>query len=100
MRPLFLVLLTAMATSAQAADLQPKTVAAFDRYVQATERRMADAAEPFLRIDGLPEAQRKAALAALGTGEFVIDSIKTTVHAKRTGPRVEPHLQHPHRPGR
>ena len=78
MRPLFLVLLTAMATSAQAADLQPKTVAAFDRYIQATERRMADPAEPFLRVDGLPEAQRKAALAALGKGEFVIDSLKTT----------------------
>ena len=39
---------------------------------------MADAAEPFLRVDGLPEAQRKAALAALAKGEFVIDSLETT----------------------
>ncbi len=77
MRPLLLVLLSAMASSAQAADLQAKTVAAFDRYVQATERRMADAAQPFLRVDAMPEAPRKTALAALRKGEFVIDSLTT-----------------------
>jgi hypothetical protein len=49
MKRLALVLVFA-ASSASAADLQPRTVAAFDRYVRATEARL-DSNAPFLVTD-------------------------------------------------
>jgi hypothetical protein len=69
------VVLGRLAPAAAAADLQPRTVAAFDRYVRATEAQMA--AEPFLRIDGLSDAERRAKLAALGRGEVYIERLST-----------------------
>ena len=42
-----------------AADLQPRTVAAFERYVAVTQSRLEK--EPFLRLDVLPEASRRRA---------------------------------------
>jgi hypothetical protein len=59
--------------AAGAAELQPRTVAAFDRYVRATEARL-DGSGPFLWIDSLPQAQRQTRLAEL----------------RRTGVLIEP----------
>jgi hypothetical protein len=58
-----------------AADLQPRTVAAFDRYVRATEAQMVS--DPFLRIDGLPDAERRAKLAELSRGGLYIERLST-----------------------
>jgi hypothetical protein len=69
------ILFNFVAASAAAADLQPGTVAAFDRYVRVTEAQMS--ANPFLRVDGLPEAERRARLAGLGRGEFFIERLTT-----------------------
>ena len=74
---LFLLCLTALGTRpAAAADLQPRTVAAFERYVRATEARMA-ASTQFLWTDSLPEPQRKTAADTLRRGEFVIEPLTT-----------------------
>ena len=58
-----------------AAELQPRTVAAFDRYVRATESQLK--AESFLRVDKLPAAQRTEALALMRRGELWIEAPKT-----------------------
>ena len=58
-----------------AADLQPRTVAAFDRYVRVTEGQMTP--DPFLRIDGLPEAERREILGGLLRGELHIERLST-----------------------
>jgi hypothetical protein len=58
-----------------AAELQPRTVAAFDRYVRATEGQLR--AEPFLRVDKLPEARRTEALALMRRGELSIEAPRT-----------------------
>jgi hypothetical protein len=69
-------LLLGLATSApsHAADLQPRTVATFDRYVHTIETQMPRR-PAFLRIDGAADEQRRAAHDALARGELVIDSI-------------------------
>jgi hypothetical protein len=67
--------------AAAAADLQPRTVAAFDRYVRATEAQMAP--EPFLRIDGLSNAERPAKLDALSRGEIYIERLSTREAGKQ-----------------
>ncbi len=75
-RPSAGVILVVLLTSAvAAADLQPNTVAAFDRYVRATEGLMA--VEPFLRIDGLNEAEREETLAEVRRGEVYIERLST-----------------------
>ena len=75
-RPSAGVILFVLLTSAvAAADLQPNTVAAFDRYVRATEVLMA--AEPFLRIDSLNEAEREKTLAEVRRGEVYIERLST-----------------------
>ncbi len=66
-----------MAVPAAAADLEPRTVAAFDRYVAATEAEAA-AARQFLAIDALAAAERRAALARLRRGELVVERPQTT----------------------
>ena len=58
-----------------AAELQPQTIAAFDRYVRATENQLK--AEPFLRVDRLPAARRTEALALMRRGGLSIDVAKT-----------------------
>ena len=45
------------AVPATPADLQPRTVAAFDRYVQVAEAGMS-AGGLFLWVDGLPESEQ------------------------------------------
>ncbi|HEY6508756.1 MAG TPA: hypothetical protein VIY56_12140 [Vicinamibacterales bacterium] len=58
------------------AELQNRTVAAFDRYVRATEA-LASGAGPFLWIDGLPDAERRARLDMVAKGGLVIEPLTT-----------------------
>ena len=58
-----------------AAELQPRTIAAFDRYVRATESRLKT--EPFLWVDGLPPARRTEALALMRRGMLSIEAPRT-----------------------
>jgi hypothetical protein len=60
---------------ANAADLQPRTVAAFERYVRVTEARMD--AGPFLWVDGLPDAEQQARRNQLRRGGLVIEAQTT-----------------------
>ena len=66
-----------IALPAAAADLEPRTVAAFDRYVAVTEAQTA-AAQQFLAVDALVDGERRAALARLRRGELVIARPQTT----------------------
>ena len=69
------------AAPASSAELKPPTVAAFNRYVQATEQRMKDDPQ-FLWVDGLPASQQRAVLEALRRGELVIDRLTTRQNGK------------------
>jgi hypothetical protein len=63
-------------TGVVAAELQPKTVQAFDRYVRLTEARLASDA-PFLWIDSVAEPRRREALAAVHRNELAIERLTT-----------------------
>lgn len=68
------------------AELKPKTVEAFNRYVEATEARIErEIARPeaFLYIDGLPEARRSPARATVKRGEVYMERLKTRDSAGR-----------------
>jgi hypothetical protein len=69
-------LLGLAAAPARGADLQPHTVAAFDRYVRLTEMRLDDP-RTYLFVDGLPETRRADALARLRRGELLIEPLET-----------------------
>ena len=63
-----------------AADLQPATAAAFDRYVKVTEARIEEelrGRRPFLWLDGLSEAQRRDVDSRLLRGEIVVSRLET-----------------------
>ena len=72
-----------LATSAamtSAAELKPRTVRAFDRYVQLTEERMRaeiDGRTAFLWLDRLDAADRHEVLARLRSGEVVVERLET-----------------------
>jgi hypothetical protein len=69
------------AASTMMADLQPKTVEAFDRYVRVTEARMAKELEPsgsFLLLDSLPEPRRKSAIDEVRGGGLFIERLATS----------------------
>ena len=66
---------------ATAAELQPRTVAAFEHYVRITEARM-DAGGPFLWVDGLPDAEQQARRSELRRGALVIERMATRDGAK------------------
>jgi len=72
-----------LVATASAADLQPRTVAAFDRYVRAAEAQMV--ADPFMRIDALPDAQRRAKIAEVGRGELFIERLQ----ARESGKNID-----------
>ena len=77
---LFLASLFALGTAASAAELKPKTAAAFDKYVAATQQRFADELKPggqFLYIDALPAQERDADYKRLRNGEILIDKRTT-----------------------
>ena len=71
-----------IAADAGAAELQARTVAAFDRYVRLTEARL-DSGGPFLWIDSLPEAQRRARRDEIRRGMVVVERL-TTLDGGRT----------------
>jgi hypothetical protein len=74
-------LLLVGATPASPAELQRRTVAAFDRYVQATEQRMKSDPQ-FLWVDNLAASEQRAVLEALRRGELVIDRLTTRQNGK------------------
>lgn len=59
--------------TAGAADLQPRTVAAFDRYVALTEQRMDSPRAPVLLVDALPEPKRTQTFQQMQRGSLVIE---------------------------
>jgi hypothetical protein len=75
-----LVFAGALGSTASAAELNPKTAAAFDRYVAATEARFANELRPggtFLYIDGMnPDAKRQA-YEQLKQGEILVEKLET-----------------------
>ena len=64
------------ASPALGADLEPRTVAGFDRYIRVTEAQTRARPE-FLVVDALPEQERRTALASLRRGESVIERGQT-----------------------
>ena len=70
-----MLLVLAGGVTLAAAELQPRTIAAFDRYVRATESQLKT--EPFLRVDRLPAARRTEALALMRRGVLSIEAPKT-----------------------
>jgi hypothetical protein len=77
---LALQLLGAQTPEVVSAELRPKTVAAFDRYVQLTEARIngeVSQTDKFLYVDGLPPARRSQVLAALKRGEIFMERLQT-----------------------
>jgi hypothetical protein len=64
------------APAAVAAELQNRTVQAFDRYVRLTEARLNGSA-PFLWIDGLPDAKRREALDTVRRQQLSIERLET-----------------------
>jgi hypothetical protein len=75
------VLLFVAATPALPAELQARTVAAFDRYVQATEQRLKNDPQ-FLWVDTLPASQQRAVVETLRRGELVIEPLTTRQNGK------------------
>ncbi len=72
--------LAGQTTEALGADLKPKTLDAFTRYLQATEARIDhDLVRPgaFLYVEGLPEPQRTKALATLKRGDILMQRLET-----------------------
>jgi hypothetical protein len=68
------------AVAPAAAQLTPAAQRGFEHYVQLTEARMSAELRPggaFLRIDALPDAQRRSDLAQLENGEVVSEQLTT-----------------------
>ena len=79
-RPVWAVLLCLAlggVSAVRAADLQTDTVAAFDRYVAATERQLAAPGQPFLWVDQQPAAERQKMLESLTRGGLVMEKLTT-----------------------
>src|ERR1700693_272685 len=69
------------------ADLKAETVAAFDRYIRATEERMAEDScnRRFLVMDHLPDALRQEAYGQLRGGQLYVEQL----HATEDGRSIE-----------
>jgi len=75
-----LAALCTLAAPTNAADLQQKTLDAFNRYVQATETQVdSEIARrgPYLWVESLPEDRHAAAEAQLRAGQVVIERLDT-----------------------
>lgn len=75
----------AVANSATAAELEPKTIAAFDHYValsEATINTSLNDTQSFLWVDRLPPEQRAAILPRLRAGDVVIERMQTLENGK------------------
>lgn len=75
--PLLVVVLCGLAGPAAAADLQPKTVAAFDRYVKLTETGIDAPGGKALWIDTLPDPRAKEIGELLRAGNVVVERLLT-----------------------
>jgi hypothetical protein len=64
------------APAAAGAELQSRTIQAFDRYVRLTEARLNGTAS-FLWIDGLPDAKRREALGMVRKQQLSIEPLQT-----------------------
>src|SRR5262245_34743594 len=64
------------APAAAGAELQNRTIQAFDRYVRLTEARLNGTA-PFRWIDGLPDAKRREALDTVRKQQLSIERLET-----------------------
>ena len=72
-------ILGAQTPELMSAELRPKTVEAFDRYVQLAETRIngeVSQSEKFLYLDQLPPPRRSEVLAALKRGEIVMERLQ------------------------
>jgi hypothetical protein len=72
--------LCALAGPASAEDLKPKTVEAYDHYVQLTEAQIDSELErrqPYLWVESLPEDRHATAEAQLRAGQVVIERLDT-----------------------
>ena len=76
---LFLIFPGLFAISTGASELKPETIAAFERYIAATEARMDEDVRlhQFLVIDRLPDLQRKGAYDHLQHGQAYIEELQT-----------------------
>ena len=82
---LMILLLSLWPSLAQAADLQPQTTAAFDRYAALTQAEFdAQLAgrEPFLWFESLPSDRRAKVEAQLRSGEVVVERLETLDHGQ------------------
>jgi hypothetical protein len=64
----------------RAAELQPRTIAAFDRYVRATEARIqreVDSPSSFLFLDALPDKAKRTPFQELREGRLIIERLHT-----------------------
>ena len=68
-------ILAAVPISAPAEQLKTETNAAFDRYVELSEKQMSSA--PFLHIDALRPPERDAAFVRLKAGEVITERLHT-----------------------
>lgn len=72
--------LTVFASDAPAAELKPKTTAAFDKYVAATEARINGELHPggtFLYIDANPDDVKKSSYDELKNGQILVERLET-----------------------
>lgn len=75
-----------LAIPANAAELKQKTVEAFERYVRATEARMAEElgdSNAFLWVDRLPEVRRQRLYSQLRQGQTAYEDLETREEGKR-----------------
>ena len=82
---LALAAMLAVANSAAAAELEPKTIAAFDHYValsEATTNVSLNDTQSFLWVDRLPSERRVSVLARLRAGNVVIERMQTLENGK------------------
>ena len=78
----------AIASPLPADDLKPQTLAAFERYVRATEARMADETagrSPLLWMDRQPESREQQVRQQLQRGDVVVERLET----RESGRRIE-----------
>jgi len=73
-------ILVTMPLSASAEQLKPEAVAAFNHYVELSERQMPNA--PFLYIDGLRPPERDADLARLKADDVITDRLQARDHGQ------------------
>lgn len=80
----FCVVASLLGTAVNATELKPATATAFDRYIRATEERMAEdlGRGHFLIVDNLPDSGRQQAYSQLKQGQFYIEPLRTKEDGK------------------